>query len=72
MYDVCVDICTHMWGAPAPPWATAVAAVGPGEGEAGDRLGWGHIQTLHKAPKDYTKPQNIVQSPDRQYKDLTY
>ena len=42
---------------PLPPW-------GPG----GDRLGWGHIRILHKAPKDYTKPQQTIQSPDRPYK----
>ena len=46
-------------GPPAPPWATA-AALGPG-GEGGkgggDRLWWGRIRILHKAPTDYTKPQ---------------
>ena len=34
---------------PAPPWATAAAAVGPG----GDRLGWGHFKAVYypsKAP----------------------
>ena len=61
-------------GALAPPWATAAgAAVGPGggrEGGGGDRLGWGHIRRLYKAPTDYTKPRNIIQSPDRLYKDI--
>ena len=44
-------------GAPAegPGGATAAAAVGPAGGRG-------------EAPKDYTKPQQIIQSPDRQYK----
>ena len=42
-------------GASAPPWATAAAvAVGPGG------IDWGG-DTLYKAPKDYTKPQSIIQ-----------
>ena len=51
---------------PEPPWATA-AAVGPGREGRGDRLRWGHIRILYKAPTDYTKPQQTIQSPDRQY-----
>ena len=43
--------------------------VGPeGGGGGGDRLGWGHIRILYKAPEDYTKPQLTIQSPDRLYK----
>ena len=30
-----------------------------GEGR-GDRLGWGRIRILYKAPKDYTKPRNTI------------
>ena len=56
--------------------ATAAAvAVGPGEweggrgeGERGDRLGWGHIRTLYKAPENYTEPQPTIQSPVTLYK----
>ena len=33
----------------------------------GDRLGWGHIRILYKAPKDYTKPQQTIQSPQKIY-----
>ena len=45
---------------PPPPW-------GPG----GDRLGWGHIKRLYKAPTDYTKPQNIIQRHKILDKDIT-
>ena len=50
-------------GGPPPP-------CGPGGkgGRGADRLGWGHIRILYKAPKDYPKPQNTIQSPDRPYK----
>jgi len=41
---------------PPPPW-------GPGGGEVGDRLGWGHIRILYKAPEDFTKPRQTIQSP---------
>ena len=65
-------------GPPAPPWATAAVAVGPGV-EGGDILGWGHIRILYKAPtgytklqKDYTKHQQTIQSPDRLYKAPNY
>ena len=44
-------------GAPAPPWATAAAAVGPGAvrrgsrgGSGGDNLGRGHTHILDQAP----------------------
>ena len=35
----------------------------------GDRLGWGHTGILYKAPTDCTKPQSIIQSPNKLYKD---
>ena len=55
-------------GPPAPPGATG-AAVGPGRRGGGrDNLGWGHIRILYKAPKEYTKPQKSIQSPNRLYK----
>ena len=57
-----------LWGAPAPPWDTAAAALGPG----GDTSGWGHLKRLYKAPTNYIKPQNIIQSPNRLYKDIKY
>ena len=41
------------WGARTVR-ATAAAAVGPGGGGGGDKLGWGHIEILDKAPY-YTK-----------------
>ena len=34
----------------------------------GDRLGWGHMRILYKAPTDYTKPRKTIPSPDRLYK----
>ena len=57
-------------GAPAPPWATAAAAAGPGG--RGEGIDWGGLirilykapevfkttqspDSLHKAPTDYTK-----------------
>ena len=51
-----------------------VQHLGPGGGGegGGDRLGWGHIKRLYKAPQDYTKPRQTIQSPDRQYKDIKY
>ena len=65
-------------GAARTAWATAAAAVGPGRGggqggggRGGDRLGWGHIRILYKAPKDYIELQKITQSPNRLYKALT-
>ena len=27
----------------------------------GDRLGWGHIKILYKAPEEYTKPKKTIQ-----------
>ena len=36
----------------------AAAAVGPG---GGDRLEWGHLKRLYKAPTDYTEPQSPIQ-----------
>ena len=47
-------------GTPAPPWATAAAAatVGPGPSVAGPG----------GKPNDNTKPQKIIQSPDRPHK----
>ena len=38
----------------------------------GDRLEWGHIRILYKAPKDYTKPRQTIQSPKRLHKDIYY
>ena len=49
-------------GPPELQWATAAAAaVGPGGG--GDKLGWGHIKILDKAPTEAykTKPQHTRQ-----------
>ena len=46
------------WGPPAPNWATATAAVGPGGG-----IDWGG-DTFKKS----TKPRQTMQSPGRQYK----
>ena len=75
MHAECIRPPRGLGGAPAPPWATAAAAaVGPGGGwgdgggRGGDKLGWGHIRILYKAPTDDTKPQNTIQSPDRLYK----
>ena len=30
-----------------------------------DRAGWGHIRILYKAPTDYTKPRQTLQSPKK-------
>ena len=38
-----------------------------GEG-GGDRLGWGHVRILYKAPKDYTKPHKTIQRHKISYK----
>ena len=54
-----------LYSAPAQPWATAAAAVGPG---GGNRLVWGHLSLI----KNYTKPRHIIHSPNRLYKDMKY
>ena len=38
----------------------------------GDRLGWGHIRILYRAPREYTKPQNIIQRHKTLHEDLEY
>ena len=62
-------------GPPTPPWATAGAAVVPGgeggKGVGGDRLGWGHVGILYKAPRDYTMPRQTIHSPSKLYKSPT-
>ena len=48
-------------------------AVEGGEREGGSnggrkvRLGWGHTDILYKAPNEYTKPQQTIQSTNRLY-----
>ena len=42
-------------------WAFTGSREGGGGGGVADRLGWGDIRILYKAPKDYTKTQNIMQ-----------
>ena len=37
-----------------------------------DRLGWGHIRILYKAPTEYSKPRQAIQSPKTLHKDITY
>ena len=52
-------------GPPEPQWATAAAAMASAEGPGGrgDKLGWGHIKILDKAPTEAykTKPQQTKQ-----------
>ena len=52
-------------GPPAPPWATATAAVGPG-GKAGE-IDWNEDTAGY-----YTKPWKIMQSPRNLYKDMKF
>ena len=56
----------HHLGPPPPPWDLG--------GEGGDRLRWGHIRILYKAPDrlykaptNYTKPYKIIQRPQKDY-----
>ena len=54
----------------AVPWSLLAIPMGVC-GLLMEARGGGHIRMLYKAPEDYTKPQNNIQSPDRLYKDPT-
>ena len=65
---ICIYIERYVW--PRGLGGAARTALGQrrrrrGPKGEGDRLGWGHIRILYKAPEDYTKPHNTIQSPDR-------
>ena len=47
-YLLPIAYCCAVHTTPPPPW-------GPGWGRGGDKLGWGHIEILDKAPTYSTK-----------------
>ena len=59
-------------GAPAEgPRGGALPPRGPvGGGAPAEGPGGGSPKRLHKAPTDFTKPQQTIESPDRLYKDI--
>ena len=62
---VCSSIISPHWLFPLgySLFATPYTEASRWEGQ----IGVGHIRRLYKAPTDYTKPRQIIQSPDRLY-----
>ena len=61
----------HDRALPARPWHAITVMAWHSAGLGGrDRLGWGHLKRLYKAPTDYTKPRQAMQRHERLDKDL--